>query len=30
MQTARQMLEAGLDWASITRFTGLVPGDIES
>jgi hypothetical protein len=26
----RQMLEAGLDWASITRFTGLVPGDLES
>jgi len=28
-QTARQMLEAGLDWASITRFTGLVPKDLE-
>jgi predicted transposase/invertase (TIGR01784 family) len=30
VQTARQMLEAGLDWASITRFTGVVPGDLES
>ncbi len=30
VQTARQMLEAGLDWASITRFTGAVPGDLES
>ena len=30
LQTARQMLEAGLDRASITRFTGMVPGDLES
>ncbi len=29
LQTARQMLEAGLDWASITRFTGIAPTDLE-
>ena len=30
VQTARQMLEAGLDWDSITRFTGIAPRDLES
>ncbi len=29
MQTARQMLEAGLDWGSNTRFTGIAPRDLE-